>query len=107
MKSIEKVVCERYISQQSLPVKNQIEASNYIDWAQIGAKEAQRFIPVDEEEPEANPEEPCWSKELICKLKSGCHEILQFNVKKKTFENVDYVFESGEVTHWRPLERRL
>lgn len=107
MKSIEQFIFDKYLSQQSKAEKYKIDASNYIDWAQIAVKEAQRWIPVEEEEPEANPEEPGWSLEVICKLASGSHEILQFNVKNKTFENANYIFESGEITHWRPLERRL
>lgn len=51
METIESVVFKRYLSQQSKPKKEYIDASNYIDWAHIALNEAQRFIPIEEELP--------------------------------------------------------
>lgn len=51
MKKIEDIIAEKYISEQNLPERKRTPAENYIDWGMIGAKEAQRWISVDEEKP--------------------------------------------------------
>jgi hypothetical protein len=51
MKTIEEIAFGRYLSDQSLPKHKRMDASNYIDWAQLGATEVQRWIPVTEELP--------------------------------------------------------
>jgi hypothetical protein len=51
MRTIENVAFNRYKDDQSLPRHKQMGVSNYIDWANFGAREAQRFIPIEEELP--------------------------------------------------------
>lgn len=52
MKTIETLAAEKYHGQRELPVRKQIPAQNFIDWAQYGAREAQRWISVEEELPD-------------------------------------------------------
>lgn len=52
MKTIEWLTAEKYQEQRELPAHKQIPAQNFIDWALFGAREAQRWISIDEELPE-------------------------------------------------------
>ena len=56
MKTIESFVAEKYHGQRELPKHKQIPASCFIDWANIGAREAQRWITLNEELPETDKE---------------------------------------------------
>lgn len=51
MKTIEEVAFSKYLSDQKLPKHKRMAPENYIDWANFGAIEAQRWIPVEEELP--------------------------------------------------------
>lgn len=50
MKTITRLAGEKYSSQRNLPAKKQIPAENFIDWANWGAREAQRWFKIDEDE---------------------------------------------------------
>jgi len=127
MKTIEKVAFDRYINDQSLPEHKRMDASCYIDWAQLGAREAQRWIPIEEELP---PED---GQEILLKNEKWIHE--DFNIKgvragsycdgiwtsaywcgyhdeyhTRTSDEDDDSFTDSLAlnqvpTHWRPTER--
>lgn len=102
MKTIEQVVFQKYIDQQSKPKKFFIDPSNYIDWAQIGAKEAQRWITLEEElPPKTNPETP-YSEAVLIKDESGDHYVAVYIFKLNMFDILCDV-----IIGWRPIERRL
>lgn len=72
METIESIVVKKYLGQRELPSHKQIPASNYIDWAQIGAREAQRWISVDEE----MPSETGWmNAPYLAKTKNEIHVV--------------------------------
>lgn len=127
MNSIEKVAFDRYLSDQSLPERKRMNASNYIDWANLGAREAQRWIPLEEELPPSGFE---------CLMQNDKWIHLDFNPKgirvgyhcdligyvtayfcgqhdcymTRTSDEDDETFELSKAedqipTHWRPYER--
>jgi hypothetical protein len=113
MKSIEQVVFDRYLSQQSKAEKYRIDASNYIDWAQIAVREAQRFIPIEESMPEDH-------EELLLPIKGKHAEITKqvivqyadgtcaIDSRRNTGDTYNYWFiDHTGIIAWRPLERRL
>ncbi|HZK95467.1 MAG TPA: hypothetical protein VFC67_14760 [Prolixibacteraceae bacterium] len=90
MKTIEEVAFDRYLSDQSLPAHKRMDTSCYIDWAQLGAREAQRWIDVNDRD---NPMPA--NTDFLIKLEDG--QIFRFNE--------DWSDEMKIVTHWRPFER--
>lgn len=93
MKSIERIVSEKYHDQQSLPQHKQLPANCFIDWAKIGAREVQRWISIDDRENPIPDDE-----DFLIKLENG--SIRRFK------ENWEEEFGlDGIVTHWRPFER--
>lgn len=100
MKTIEEVAFNRYKSDQSLPKHKQMHASDYIDWAELGAREAQRWIPIEEELPEEN----------ITVLAKGGIAIWISAMSKGRLIGYKFsspgVTESFDATHWRPIERK-
>ncbi|MDL2310119.1 DUF551 domain-containing protein [Parabacteroides sp. OttesenSCG-928-B22] len=104
MKTIEWLAVEKYQGQQSLPAHKQIPAQNFIDWAQFGAREAQRWISITEELP--NYGEP-----VLLKFVNGSYEVgyyLQHKERNDEFysyiePDIEFIFQA--VTHWRPIER--
>jgi hypothetical protein len=105
MKSIESVIVNRYLADRSLPEPKRLNPSNYIDWANLGAIEAQRWISVKEEKPPKD--KPflskshndnsqislcCWNDSLK-RFNPICNTIHLSNV---------YIID---ITHWRPLDR--
>lgn len=91
LKKIEWLVVEKFNDQEDLPKHKQIPAQNFIDWAQFGAREAQRWISV-QEEPEKGIQVLVKNKYEVC--------------------DVDRLLNSGwekspeiTYTHWRPIER--
>jgi len=94
MKTIENVAFDRYLSDQSLPRHKRMGDSNYIDWAVFGAREAQRYIPMEEELPEHK----------VRVLVKDIHEA-EFTF---IFTGSCDIKESAKlmgITHWRPLYR--
>jgi len=100
MKTIETVAFERYKSDQSLPEHKRLNPSNYIDWANFGKREAQRWIPVEEEMPKVG--------ETVLVSLSGAGNDLRLafiNVRHNFIISLLNNFESEHITHWRPIER--
>ena len=93
MKTIKRVIAEMYEKQKSLPVLIRIPDECFIDWAQMGAREAQRWIPVEEELPEMNIR-------VLLKLNNG--EIALGSLREDGFTLLLF---GSTVSHWRPIER--
>lgn len=113
MKTIETLAAEKYHGQRELPAHKQIPAENFIDWAQFGAREAQRWIPVSEELPEEGL--PCIVKnqadnKCICFMKSygNSGSLGWFNYwYDRSGEKINETPIRAIVTHWRYVERKL
>lgn len=116
MKSIEYIVVDKYLKQQELPSHKQIPAQNYIDWAHIGAREAQRWFSVSEEMPDTA--DHGISENVIIKLSVynkknkntyECCIEAYYDSDIKTWHFMLPVSDKGlELTpvSWRPVERR-
>lgn len=112
MKKIEELAAEKFISQQNYPERKRIPAENYIDWAEFGAREAQRWIPISE----SLPEDHC---ELLLNKKGKLSEItvpvlVKYKNGKITIDcryqvtGDDYAFwfiPHDNIIEWRPIER--
>lgn len=101
MKTIEEVAFNRYKSDQSLPSHKRMNPSNYIDWAQLGAKEAQRWISIDEEPIPLQ-------EQILVKAKNGSiYDVVKLPNKELTpwWGNNKFTLIEANVTHWRPIER--
>jgi hypothetical protein len=98
MNTIEKVAIDRYLSDQSLPAHKRMDASNYIDWARLGAKEAQRWIQIEEEMP---INDGC----RILVRNDGCFPIISTAIFKGDEFHADFSLCTEDITHWRPIER--
>lgn len=95
MRSIEFIVTEKYLNQRELPTHKQIPAQNYIDWANIGAQEAQRWFPVDEELPDTS--ESGVSNNVLLKL-------AVYNKKhKNTYECCIEAYYDSDIKHWHTM----
>jgi len=92
MKTIEKAAFDRYMSDLALPEHKRINPSNYIDWANFGANEAKRWIPVEEE----LPKKSCTV--LVC---TNLHTVgtTWFSFTHR-WHQLD---KRAIVTHWMPL----
>lgn len=44
MNTIEELAVERYLRQKEIPEHKRMPADNYIDWAQLGAREGERLM---------------------------------------------------------------
>lgn len=112
MKSIEWVVTEKYLGQRNLPAHKQIPAQNYIDWAYIGVREAQRWISLNEEMPED-------AVQVLVKLKVEMNDhsfemisLGAYHSFNKVWNIIHYNLdarsdvEKWEVIEWRPIERK-
>lgn len=92
MKSIEYIVTEKFLSQRELPSHKQIPAQNYIDWAHIGAREAQRWFSVSEEMPDTS--DHGISENVILKLSV-------YNKKhKNTYECCIEAYYDSDIEIW-------
>lgn len=100
MKTIEYLVVEKYKKQKDLPVHKRIPAENFIDWAQFGAREAQRWISIEEE----MPTETGWDKApYLVKTKNEIHVVGFTEGYWHMLEGL--CLKKKVVTHWRPIER--
>lgn len=114
MKTIERFVTEKYLEQKELPAHKQIPAQNFIDWAQFGAREAQRWISVDKELPKDGI--PCIVKNqagnmCICFMKYQT----MVNGEHKPLGWYNYWYGRSEtrtngpiratITHWKYVDR--
>ena len=100
IKTIEEVAFGRYLSDQSLPAHKRMDITCYIDWAQLGAREAQRWIPIEEELP---PESGWDNAPYIVKTK---HEkrVVGYTCRRFHLQG-GLCLKELAVTHWRPIER--
>jgi len=98
MKTIEDIASSRYISDLELPERKRIHPSCYIDWAVFGAREAQRWIPIEKEVPVHDS----WVlvKTDLCRF--PC-QVAQFRLDK--FISTDN-FIVANVSFWRPIDRQ-
>lgn len=128
MKTIEDVAFQRYIDDQSLPKRKRMGIDCYIDWANLGAREAQRFIPLEEDLPpggvevllqndkwkneDDNPEgirsgflvsDGTWVSSYWCNYHDEYHT-RSSNEDDDQFE--DSKAENQIPTHWRPYFRK-
>jgi hypothetical protein len=94
MKTIEAVAFNRYLSDQSLPKHKRMNAENYIDWANFGAREAQRWIDFEEEKPELKDK----PYQILCKRESG-------HVESYLIIDNKSLYFLKEFVSWRPIER--
>jgi hypothetical protein len=113
MKKIEELAAEKYISEQSLPERKRMPAENYIDWAVFGVKEAQRWIPVEEELP-ITYESGNWdglrgSFAIVYDSFGEWHKARPYSGFLDGHNFYDWYSESdymlSNITHWRPIER--
>ena len=100
MKTIEQFVFDKYLSQQSKAEKYKIDASNYIDWAHIAVKEAQRWIPIKEELPKLHEDILIYDEESEIWDKGCLIHISGDSMWSSSSGDI------GNVTHWRPLFRK-
>ena len=114
MKTIEQVAGEKYISDLELPERKRMSADCYIDWANFGAREAQRWIPIEKEKPLAT-ESGDWdglrSDFVIAKDHHGNVFISRiYEGILDGFEFCDFVDNEDQVlshiVEWRPIERK-
>lgn len=98
MKKIEDLAAQKYISERSLPERKRTPAENYIDWAVFGAREAQRWISVEEELPTIG-------KVVLLKFDDDYTQITTGFLKNGSFVD-DFGFNDEICTHWRPIERQ-
>ena len=100
MKTIEEVAFDRFDSDQKLPERKRIGVICYADWARFGAREAQRWIPIEEELP---PESGWDNSPYIVKTK---HEMRVVGYTCRRFHlQGGLCLNELAVTHLRPLER--
>lgn len=111
MKTIENFVTEKHLRQRELPMRKQIPAQNFIDWANIGAREAQRWIGLDEELP---PDAVQVLVKLKVKMKDNMFEMPSLGVYHSFNKSWNIIHQNldtrgdikkWEVTHWRLIER--
>lgn len=96
METIENLATEKYINQRVLPPHKQLPANNFIDWAQFGAREAQRWISIDKELPEVN------KRILVKDERIDAFTVGLLGSNKKFYTDNDQIVN---ITHWRPIER--
>lgn len=127
METIEGVAFTRYVSDKLKPKHKRMDAANYIDWANFGAREAQRWISIDEEIPPEDGQdillkshrwidedynvngvrigtyaEGVWTSAYWCRQHDEYHT--------RTNQEDDSTFDDSSAenqipTHWRPIER--
>ena len=102
MKTIESLAVEKYLGQRELPSHKQIPATNFIDWAQFGAREAQRWISIEEEMPSVTG---WFSVPYLAKTKNEIH-VVGFT-EGRWHQYGGLCLKNNVVTHWRPIERIL
>ena len=100
MKTIEQVVFDKYKSDQSLPKHKRMAPENYIDWANFGATEAQRWILVEEELPAESS--MGFSDQVLTKNKFGDLSLRRYDFEFSSFTG------RGEpvIVSWRPIDRK-
>ena len=113
MKKIEELAAEKYISEQNLPERKRTTAENYIDWAELGAREAQRWITIKESMPEDHDELLVPKKgklseitiPVLVRYKNG-HVKIDCRYKMNGDNYAFWFISHDEIKEWRPIERR-
>jgi hypothetical protein len=103
MKTIEEVAVSKYLSDQKLPERKRMYPEAFIDWANFGAREAQRWILTAEELPK--------HRDIVLgKVPLKNYPIL---FAYKEIERKWYQFDKGDFYEtkvipyeWRPIERK-
>lgn len=114
MKTIETVVCEKHSSDMELPERKRIGDKCFIDWANFGAREAQRWISIEEETPDAYVQGDWDGKRSDFVLAKDVHGNL---FVARTYEGfmdgtifLDFVDANdivlSNIIEWRPINRR-
>jgi len=100
MKTLEESAVIDYQNDRKQPEKYQIPDNCFIDWYKKGAKEAQRWVSIDEE----MPEETGWLKApYLAKTKKECHVV---GFTQGHFHHFGGLcLKPNYVTHWRLIER--
>lgn len=103
MRTIEEVAFSKYLSDQKLPKHKRMAPENYIDWANLGAREAQRWFKPQEELPKHRDV-------VLAKVPLKNYPLLfAYNeIREKWFHFEQGDFYESEVTpiEWRPIERK-
>lgn len=130
MKTIEEFIKEKHYSELQFPKHKQTDESFFIDWAKFGAREAQRFISLEEELPPEGEEVLFYNENWINEdfnprgIRFGFMNNDDFITAHYWNDQDTYVtishsecdgngFYSEEIrhninpTHWRPLFREL
>lgn len=130
MKTIEQFVTDKYLGELQFPNHKRTREDYYIDWAQFGAREAQRFIPFEEEMPPEHEEVLFYNEKWINEdfnprgIRIGFMSNDDFTTAhwwsyQDTYETISHsdcdgnesfsqeIRESINPTHWRPLFREL
>jgi len=96
MKSIELAASTRYLSDLELPERKRINPSCYIDWANFGAIEAQKWFPID-----TLTYQETDGLVFLGKNKYGCVTTARISTRGIKADNTNIL----PFTEWRPLER--
>lgn len=102
MKTIEWLVVDKHHKQQLLPAYKQTPDNFFIDWANIGAREAQRWFNIDGEEMPEN------QGIVLVKTDKGCVATAYYHGKESGFITYgeDAYDDFGVIISWRPIERQ-
>lgn len=95
MKKIEELAAEKYLSEQNLPERKRTPSENYIDWAEFGAREAQRWIHINEDFPTG---EIIWKGEYQ-------HDKGFLDLNELSKSEILQVVRDNGLIYWRPIER--
>lgn len=130
MKTIEEFIQHKHYSELQFPKHKQTDESFFVDWAKFGAREAQRFIPLEEELPPMGVQVLFYNEKWV--NEDFNPEGIRIGFKgdddyvtahwwdyQDCFETISHsncdddqgfsqeIKESIKPTHWRPLFREL
>ena len=104
MKTVEEIAFAKYLSDQSLPERKRMDVSNYLDWANFGKNEAQRFININDELPEQGIQVIVQYDDYTF----DCAYYFEAKGRKRFYNHcepdIDFILE--HITHWRPINRK-
>ena len=103
MKTIEELAFEKYLNEQKLPERKRTDPSNYLDWAEFGKNEAQRWIETKEENPPTD-------QDVLIKMRDGIYiGVLYrdgFMCVYHTNGLKSIKLDHDVIIKWRPIERK-
>jgi len=97
MRTIEDIASSRYISDLELPERKRMDPSCYIDWAVFGAREAQKWFPIEDLTYEKTN-----GLKFIGKNKYGCISTARIGLNGIHADDLSVL----PFTEWRPIERK-